>query len=351
MDGTTFNVTGISTLDSTTVPGTVNVTGEATLASAIVSDLTDNRITIAGTSGALEDDANFTFDGTTFNIGATGEFTVAVASGNTQVKGTLDVDGQTTVASLNVEDLTADRITFTTTDGEIKDSANLTFDDSTLALIGDADITGSLDVDDIKIDGTTISSTTGGITIDPDTATTGGTVTIAGNLTVQGTTTTVDSTTVTIDDPIFTLGGDTAPTVNDAKDRGIEFRWYSDTDGQAKLGFFGFDDSTGRFAFRPDTTNTNEVFAGPLGDLDINDIYAQDIAAASLTLTTDLEVQYGGTGASTFTAKGILYGNDANAVQVTAAAGTSDASTSFQILTTDATGTPVWTDTIDEGTY
>ena len=156
---------------------------------------------------------------------------------------------------------------------------------------------------------------------------------------------------MTIDDPIFTLGGDTAPTVNDAKDRGIEFRWYSDTDGQAKLGFFGFDDSTGRFAFRPDTTNTNEVFAGPLGDLDINDIYAQDIAAASLTLTTDLEVQYGGTGASTFTAKGILYGNDANAVQVTAAAGTSDASTSFQILTTDATGTPVWTDTIDEGTY
>ena len=340
------NITGSATISST-----LDVDGQATIASLNVEDLTDNRIVIAGTTGEIEDDANFTFDGTTFNIGATGEFTVAVASGNTQVKGTLDVDGQTTVASLNVEDLTADRITFTTTNGEIKDSANLTFDDSTLALTGDADITGSLDVDDIKIDGTTISSTTGGIIIDPDTTTDGGTVTIAGNLTVSGTTTTVDSTVVTIDDPVFTLGGDTAPTVNDAKDRGIEFRWYSDTDTQAKLGFFGFDDSTGRFAFRPDTTNTNEVFAGPLGDLDINDIYAQDIAAASLTLTTDLEVQYGGTGASTFTAKGILYGNDAGAIQVTAAAGTSDATTSNEILTVDANGVPVWTDVIDEGEY
>ena len=93
------------------------------------------------------------------------------------------------------------------------------------------------------------------------------------------------------------------------------------------------------------------MFAGPLGDLDINDIYAQDIAAASLTLTTDLEVQYGGTGASTFTAKGILYGNDAGAIQVTAAAGTSDATTSNEILTVDANGVPVWTDVIDEGEY
>ena len=35
-------------------------------------------------------------------------------------------------------------------------------------------------------------------------------VTIAGNLTVNGTTTTINSTTVTVDDPVFTLGGTTA---------------------------------------------------------------------------------------------------------------------------------------------
>ena len=76
-------------------------------------------------------------------------------------------------------------------------------------------------------------------------------------------------------------------------------------------------------------------------------------AIGELTLSTDLEVQYGGTGVSTFTANGILYGNTADPVQVTDAAGTSDASTSFQILTvtSDVDATPVWTDTIDGGSF
>ena len=74
----------------------------------------------------------------------------------------------------------------------------------------------------------------------------------------------------------------------------------------------------------------------------------------TLALTNiDLEVQYGGTGVSTFTENGILYGDTANPVQVTDAAGTSDASTSFQILTvtSDVDATPVWTDTIDGGSF
>jgi len=74
----------------------------------------------------------------------------------------------------------------------------------------------------------------------------------------------------------------------------------------------------------------------------------------TLILTNnDLEVQYGGTGVSTFTENGILYGDTANPVQVTDAAGTSDASDSFQILTvtSDSDATPVWTDTIDGGTF
>ena len=79
------------------------------------------------------------------------------------------------------------------------------------------------------------------------TVTTSGDLEVTGDLTVNGTTTTVNSNIVTIDDPVFTLGGDTAPTSDDNKDRGIEFRYH---DGStAKLGFFGFDDSTGDFTF------------------------------------------------------------------------------------------------------
>ncbi len=95
-----------------------------------------------------------------------------------------------------------------------------------------------------------------------------GNLTVGGNLVVNGTTTTVNSTTVTIDDPIFTLGGDAAPASDDNKDRGIEFRWHNGS--AAKLGFFGFDDSTGKFTFIPDATNSSEVFSGTKGELDAN---------------------------------------------------------------------------------
>ena len=89
------------------------------------------------------------------------------------------------------------------------------------------------------------------------------------NITVLGTTTVIDSTVTTIKDPIITLGGKTAPTVDDNKDRGIEFRWYDSSlaTPAAKLGFFGFDDSSGKFTFIPDATNASEVFSGTIGEL------------------------------------------------------------------------------------
>ena len=142
---------------------------------------------------------------------------------------------------------------------------------------------------DLTIDGATntISSATNAIVIDPSPSGDGGDVTIAGNilitgsttggtstlgnvtitgdLTVNGNTTTVNSTTVTLDDPVMTLGGDTAPTTNDGLDRGIEYRWHDGT--SAKLGFFGWDHSVQKFTFMPDATNAGEVFSGTLGNV------------------------------------------------------------------------------------
>jgi hypothetical protein len=96
----------------------------------------------------------------------------------------------------------------------------------------------------------------------------GGDLTINGNFTVNGTTTTINSTITSLDDPVFNLGGDTAPTVDDNKDRGIQFQWHNGT--TAKVGFFGFDDSTGQFTFIPDATNTAEVFGGAIGTINAN---------------------------------------------------------------------------------
>jgi hypothetical protein len=103
---------------------------------------------------------------------------------------------------------------------------------------------------------------TGGVGIGGN-ANIGGNAVITGNLTVNGTTTTVNSTTTTLDDPIITLGGDTAPASDDNKDRGVEYRWHNGT--SAKVGFFGYDDSTGFLTFIPDATNSSEVFSGTIG--------------------------------------------------------------------------------------
>lgn len=154
---------------------------------------------------------------------------------------------------------------------------------STVVFNDNIDSTGSISSSNINIGVTTngtINTDAGNLVLDSSSsivqvsATTllvENNITVDGNLTVNGTTTTVNSTTVTIDDPIFTLGGDSAPAADDNKDRGIEFRWHNGS--AAKLGFFGFDDSTGRFTFIPDATNASEVFSGTQGDIDANGYY------------------------------------------------------------------------------
>tara|TARA_Y100000992_G_scaffold138780_1_gene91969 strand:+ start:7292 stop:8749 length:1458 start_codon:yes stop_codon:yes gene_type:complete len=81
-------------------------------------------------------------------------------------------------------------------------------------------------------------------------------VTIAGNLTVSGTTTTVNSTTVSIADPVFEIGDDSS---DDNLDRGIKFKYNS---SGAKVGFFGFDDSTGKFIALGSATDSSSTFSG-----------------------------------------------------------------------------------------
>ena len=158
-------------------------------------------------------------------------------------------------------------------------------------------------------------------------------VTVSGDLIVHGTTTTINSTTVTIDDPIFTLGGDTAPTSDDNKDRGIEFRYHNGS--AAKLGFFGWDDSAGGFTILQDATNTSEVFSGT----------AAPLVAGSLTLSTDLAVAHGGTGMSSFTGDGFFISNTAGTAL------SFITGSQYDILQFNASGVPYASSTIDGGTF
>lgn len=138
-----------------------------------------------------------------------------------------------------------------------------------------------------------VSASTGAVVVGlPNNVTVAGSLTVGENLLVSGSVVTINSTVVTIQDPIFTLGGAEAPAIDDNKDRGIEFRYF---DGTAKVGFFGFDDSTGKFSFIPDATNTSEVFSGTKGTLDANIEWADVLNKPDPTVTLTGDVSGSGT--------------------------------------------------------
>ena len=128
-----------------------------------------------------------------------------------------------------------------------------------------------------------------------------GNLTINGNLIVSGTTTTVNSTTVSIADPIFELGDGTS---DDNLDRGIKMKYNS---SGAKIAFMGFDDSDGKFVMIPDATDTSSVFTGTVGTLKANlqgnvtgDVTGNaDTATALATARNIGGVSFDGTGAIT----------------------------------------------------
>ena len=130
-----LNVSGAVDFDST-----LNVDGQSTLASAAVSDLTDGRIVLAGTSGELEDSANLTFDGTDLTAASakvsdltSGRVVLAGTDGAIEDSANLTFDGtDLTAASAKVSDLTSGRVVIAGTDGAIEDSSNLTFDGTDL---------------------------------------------------------------------------------------------------------------------------------------------------------------------------------------------------------------------------
>ena len=97
-------------------------------------------------------------------------------------------------------------------------------------------------------------------------------VVIQGNLTVQGTTITIDSTVSTIVDPVIVVGsgaGGTHSTFDNNMDRGIEFRWSNS--GTATTGFFGFSDTDSKFRFIPNATiSSANVYTGSVGTIVAN---------------------------------------------------------------------------------
>ena len=345
-----------------------------------------NDIASAGTSVAhVTITPHATVASSTFALG--GGLTVAgvttfsgAVNMNSQATTNVNVDsgvidgvtlGQNSVVTIaTIDDLTLDGQTISTTASNKNiiltphGTGNVAVNSDTLSVTGTEGETASLfliaDESDDASDDWSITANTGGtltfgndiasagtqvahLTITPhatiasSTIAAAGHLTVAGNLTVSGTTTTVSSTVTTIADPLIELATGTSGTPSNDAGHVIER-------GDSDNIFIGWDESADVF-----TAATGSFTGASTGNLSITPAAAK---FGSLTLTTDLAVAEGGTGVSSFTDKGIVYGDGSSALDVTAAPGGADVTTSFQILTcATSNGNPVWTTTIDGGTY
>ena len=232
---TSVNASNVNVSAASTFSAALEVGGEATLASATVSDLTNGRVVLAGSNGSLEDSASLTFNGTT--LGAP----------------QIDVTTSATLASAAVSDLTSGRVVLAGTSGELEDSANLTFDGSTLTATGDMSVSGN--------------------------------ATIGGNLTVQGTLTSIETTNTTVADTLFELqrtsGGDLSSDTD--LDVGLVMNYF---DGSAKKAAMYWDDSAGRFVFGAEVSESSGVLtASTYGGLEVGSLYVNDCAGASQVIS------------------------------------------------------------------
>lgn len=383
---------------------TVNAFGAATAidVGANSGTFTLNNPTLVGTQTSQN---VFNTVATTVNaFGTASTLNIGAAGGTTTLRSGTLVGTETTQNVFNAVATTVNAFNAATT---------LNFGTSANTLnIGNPST--EVDFGDLRILGSTLYSDNNGaqtITIDPFPAggDSGGNVVVRGNLQVSGTTTTVNSTQMTINDPVFTLGdsvsektvtasansgqanvvldsvdglnagdvvsgnaavpgGTTISSINtgtktitlsanltgsiaasaneaivtltftqgadDNQDRGIEFKYYN---GSLKTGFFGYDESgtseggstTYYFTYIPDATNTSQVFSGTVGKAYFN--------------TVKLEI--GNT-------SGVPFFDQYKRLTTTATPGSADITTSDKILTTNgATGVPIWTTTLDGGTY
>ena len=76
-----------------TFSGAIDANSTATFATAVVEDLTNNRVVIAGSGGELEDSANLTFDGSTLNVVGLADLDNVNVSSAATVSTLIDVQG------------------------------------------------------------------------------------------------------------------------------------------------------------------------------------------------------------------------------------------------------------------
>jgi hypothetical protein len=200
----------------------------------------------------------------------------------------------------------------------------------------------------------------------------GGTVTgdlvVGGNLTISGTTTYVNTTTLNVGDNLISLNADILSNVAPSENAGIEvirgnantvsLYWNESTD---KWSFIDADNIMYSIASNTDIANVVSSIATSSSSMNASNLtsgtvptgrlsgsYADITGVGTLTVGTwnanTITVPYGGTGQTSFTTNGMIYGNGTGALNITAAG------TDGQVLQASSSGVPQFA-MLDGGTF
>jgi len=298
--------------------------------------------TDARAQGAISVDSTLSKSAGQISMPATG--VTATSYGSTTAIPVITVDAQGRITSASTAAIAT---SFDISDGSNTDTVN---GGETLTFAGTSNET------DVTVSGNQVAI---GLVTNP---TIGGNLTVSGNLTVAGTTTQVDTTNLTVSDPLFQLAS--GNNSSDAVDIGF-FGLY-DTSGSQDLyaGLFR-DANDGKWKLFKDTqsaptttvdtsatgysvaTMVANIEGDVTGDLtgDVTGNVTGSLSGGTVSgLSAAIGVADGGTGATSFTSNGIVYGNGTGALQVTAAGANG------QFLVSN-NGTPEWASTLDGGSY
>ena len=249
-----------------TIDGATIATSDITVGSSKTLDVSGGTLTLA----------NDQISGDKVSGGTIGSITITALAGSLSL-------GDNNIT--NVGDINADSISVDTASGGL----NIDFSGANTAksfiTIGD-NLAEALVIQEGTNDYLDICTTNGSesiqlghgvsgtaITIGHGTSevTIGDNLTVTGDLKVSGATTTVNTSTMTVKDPIISLGtadDGAAPGSDDNKDRGLAMHYH--TGSAAKIAFLGFDDSAGDLTFIPDATISSEVVSGTQGTINAN---------------------------------------------------------------------------------
>ena len=228
-------LTGSAELKSSmSVAGAADFNGGITANEIKIDGDVAGRLYIVGSSNEIQDSSLLTFNGTTFAVTGKADVSGEMKAGTIAMTG-FTVDASGNMAALSVKDasLTAGRVVFAGTAGDLADDGDFTFAADvlsiatstfglnssvagTFAVAGASDLNGVLDVaGQVDLAAANVATNVrGGLNVAQN-------LTVTGDLIINGSTTTVNSTILTVDDINIELGSVATPTDTTASGGGI----------------------------------------------------------------------------------------------------------------------------------